>query len=194
MKTAGTLCAACLAVAVLWLAPGTAAAQGKPHRHGQANLKATVQGPWLRLALEGPLESFLGFERAPRNPRERDAAIRMARELRAAEKQFLPSARAGCKSMEVRLESGVLDAGLLAGTADAAAAPEPAGPAGPDQHGHADIDASYVFRCANIGALRELRVNLFDSFRGLGRIEAQMAAPGRQAGAMLTSGARVLSW
>ena len=191
MKTAGALFAACLAVAALWLAPGTAAAQGKPHRHGQASLKATVQGPWLRLALEGPLESFLGFERAPRNPRERDAVIRMARELRAVEKQFLPSARAGCKSMEVRLASGVLDAALLAGTAGGAAAPEPAGP---DHDGHADIDASYVFQCANIAALRELRVNLFDSFRGLGRIEAQVAAPARQAGAMLTSGARVLSW
>src|SRR5688572_25222455 len=82
------------------------------HVHGYATLDVAVDGNILALRLESPLDSFVGFERAPKNEKERAALRRMAQALRS-EQAFLPSAAAACRLKDVALSSPVLDPALL---------------------------------------------------------------------------------
>lgn len=181
--TAAPIVAAALAVQAI-------AAEPKAHQHGRASLQLTVDGGVLKLRLESPLENFTGFERAPRNDAERKAVQAMAKLLHDAGTQFVPSAKAGCRPAGTELRSDVLDPSLLA----AAATQPPSQPKGNAAGGHADLEATFVFHCDRPGELRDLQVNLFDGFRRLHRIDAQIAGPKRQAAARLGSGSRKLSW
>jgi hypothetical protein len=170
-----------LALAVL-LAPGIlpcadALAQGA-HVHGLAKLQVAIDGASLAVTLKTPLDNLLGFERAPRDERERQAVAAMAAQLRSPDKLLLPSPAARCVLESVRLESPP-----LAGTPghDGAAA----GAAVRGEHG--ELSAQYRFRCAEAAQLRALEVRFFEAFRRLGVIDAQVAGPKRQAAKRLTA-------
>jgi hypothetical protein len=162
---------------------------GQAHVHGHGSLDVAVDGNTLTLRLESPLDSFVGFERAPKNDQERAAVRAMAQALRA-EQAFVPSIAAGCKLREVVLSSPVLDPALLSPKGR-----PPAGPAGGDGHkGHAEIVGDYTYVCTNPAALRGVEVGLFKSFKGLTRLDAQVAAPQGQTSARLTTKKPLLGW
>jgi hypothetical protein len=165
---------------------------GEAHVHGRGTLDVAVDGSILTLRLESPLDSFVGFERAPRNDKERAAVRRMAQALRA-ESVFVPSPAAKCRLQEVRLESPVLDASLLApaGTPGESAA---SGAGSGSRKGHVEIAGEYVYECADAAALRAVEVRLFEAFKRLERLDAQVASPQGQTGARLTAKSRTLTW
>lgn len=165
----------------------------KGHVHGVGKLEVVVDGEQLRLRLESPLDNLLGFERAPRDDRERAAVRDMAAKLRQGERLFVPTGAARCRLAEVVIESPVLDPSLLS---EAGGAGRPAWRAAPQDHddGHADLVAQYRFVCDRPAALTGMEVRLADQFKGLRRIDAQVVAPGKQSAARLTARARALSW
>jgi hypothetical protein len=59
---------------------------------------------------------------------------------------------------------------------------------------HADIDATYEFRCANPAALKSVETTIFKSFKRLYRLEARRAGPAGQGAARLTPKNPVLAW
>ena len=85
----------------------------KAHVHGAAELNVGVENDTLRITLESPLDSLLGFERAPKGDKELDKVRRMANQLRQADKLFLPTPGAGCRLVNVKLESAVIDPAVL---------------------------------------------------------------------------------
>jgi len=121
----------------------------------------------------------------------------------------VPTRAARCKLGSVSLESPVLHHGLLGN-------PVPAAKPGADDHdkdddhdkahahgkkhshdkdhGHADLVADYTFQCADAAALVGLEAGLFDTFKGLERIDVQVVGPRGQTGAKLTPRSRRLSW
>ncbi|MDP3537589.1 MAG: DUF2796 domain-containing protein [Azonexus sp.] len=145
-----------LTVAIAHAAPG--------HVHGEARMEISVDREQLVVALEIPLDSLLGFERAPRNASEREAVQGMATKLKDAGKVLMPSAAALCTSTGVALDSPVLGGKSEPG-------------------GHNDIDARYTWRCAKSEALREIAAGLFADFPRLQRITVEFAGPqGQRAG------------
>lgn len=164
------------AFAGLALFAALAQAQGQAHVHGQASLKIAVDGPTLTLMLVAPGESLLGFEHAPRTPREREAAAQTKRSLEAAAALFRPAPAAGCVATRARARSALFEAAR----------------AGKD--GHADIEAEYAFRCSTPARLRELRVELFTAFPRLKNLQVEIAAPGGQTAVRLTPRQRVARW
>lgn len=160
------------------------------HVHGVAELKVGVEKDTLRIALESPLDSLLGFERAPKGDKELDKVRRMTSQLRQADKLFVPTPGAGCKLANVKLESAVLDPALL-GEAPVAAARSPQPGAKP---AHADLDAEFIFHCAQPAALQGLEVQLFDAFPGYRQIRAQVVTAKRQSAARLSPKANTLHW
>jgi hypothetical protein len=58
------------------------------------------------------------------------------------------------------------------------------------QDGHAELDASYEFGCAQAGELRNLDVALFDAYPRIQRIDVQVAAAKGQWKATLRRPAR----
>ena len=156
---------------------GAPALAGKAHEHGVMKLDVVVEGNILSIALESPLDSFLGFERAPRTDAERKAAADLLTRLRGPDQGaplFSPDAAARCILSKAEVEASVLEA------------PQPAAA----KDGHADLAASYTYRCAQPGQLRSLGVGLFDVWRRIGRIDVQVAGPQGQSRQSLTRPAR----
>jgi hypothetical protein len=146
------------------------------HVHGSATLQVAVEGRALTLTFLSPLDGLLGFERAPRTAKEKAAAADLMARLRKPEAWFVPTQAASCKLASTRISAPVLEAGATA--AD----------------GHAELSAEYTYRCEHPEALHGLEVKLFDSFRRLRRVQAEVAGPKGQSAATLTPARRQLSW
>ena len=171
-------------------APQAAAAQGRAHVHGVAALSIVVHGTSVEVVLEAPLHALLGFERAPRTPAEREAVRALAARLRQPQTLFMPSASARCSLTGVDLASPVLPPDLL-GASGAGAAP---GPAASPADGHADLDASFRWRCDAPAELAGMEVTLLQAFAGLRTLKVQIAGPRGQSAAQLSGTARSLRW
>lgn len=187
---------AILAAGLTVLSAAGAVAQQHAHVHGRAELNVAVDAQTVTIQLESPLDSLLGFERAPRTDAERKRVADAVKRLQAADKLFRIDPAAQCALKSVELESEVLGLGK-----DAAAAPQPAAKSGDkhdhkggDEDEHADIDVTAVFGCANAGKARFVDVGLFEAFPRYKAIDAQVAAPGGQSKRTLTKAAPRLAW
>lgn len=147
------------------------AAAGPAHQHGAGHLGLAVDGPVLSLVLSLPLDTVLGFERAPRNAAERQRAEAARSRLREAAALYALDAEAGCQAVAAELDAPVLDGA----------------PAGPD--GHAELEVRHRFECRRIEALRRLELRAFAAFPRLERLTVQAALPGGQRRAVLSRAA-----
>ena len=155
----------------------SAAAHQHAHTHGLMTLDVAVDAQTVTLAIASPLDSFLGFERAPRTDAERKRVADMVARLKAADQLFQPDAAAGCKLTTVDLESASLGLG----------AAHDHGHGEKDEH--ADIAVDIVFTCAKAADARFIDVKLFDAYPRLRSIDAQVAAPQGQFKRSLRPGA-----
>jgi hypothetical protein len=156
------------------------------HSHGVARLQVAVDGPTITVELQSPLESLVGFERAPRNDAERGQVRAMAQALRAGT-QFVPTPAARCRLDRVELASPVLAPELLGQSG-------PAPSAGKAADEHAELDGTFVYRCEDAKALQGLEVMMFDYFKRLRRLDAQIAGPKGQSAQKVTSRSRQVRW
>ena len=155
----------------LLLAAALPAWAGKAHQHGVAQLDVAVEPTRLSLVLETPLDSLLGFDRAPRSEAERAVVDQALARLRAAEQLFRIDSAAGCTLDKVVLVAPVLGLG-------------PA-PAGADKGEHAELTGTFDFNCKAGGRARFVEVQLFDAFAPMKRIELQLVLPRGQMKATL---------
>jgi hypothetical protein len=182
----GPAVAAFLAAAAATFLPATAAAHGKAHVHGQAELAIAAEGPQLEIVFEAPLDGLIGFEHAPRTDAQRAAVRDMAAKLRKSADLFRPTPDAGCSPASVRLASAVLAPELL-GEAGGAKA-------GSSKDGHADLEAAYTFRCAAPGALKGLETTLRQVFPGLRKIDVRVATARGQRAFVLSGQRNAVAW
>lgn len=146
------------------------------HVHGAGRIDVAIEAGKIEVELELPLDTLVGFERAPRSEKERAALEAAAATLRDGAGLFLPAAGAACKLTETTVSMP------FAGETPAAS------------HGHADADARYVFECVNAGGTGSLETALFRKFPRLYRLELQRVGPKGQAGGRLTPKAPVVRW
>lgn len=147
------------------------------HVHGVAKLEVAVDGGNLSLHLETPLDGVLGFEHAPRNDKERAAANQMRKKLADAGKLFAPTTAAQCTLKSVQIDAAALDAKPATGNAE-----------------HADLNADFLFTCAQPAKLTGMDVRLFQAFPNMRRIDAQVVSAKGQKATRLSSKMRFLSW
>lgn len=148
------------------------------HVHGIAKLEVAIEGAEIHLHLDAPLHDLLGFERAPRDARERAAADALLKQLGKGEALFRPTSAAQCTLTSASIEAPVLS--ISAGKAPA--------------DGHADLEAEYRFTCAQPAKLTGMEVLLSQAFKGLRRIDAQTVTARKQGATRLTGTMRFLSW
>ena len=175
------------------LPAASALAQGHKHgahQHGVAKLLVAVDGKALEITLESPLDNLLGFERAPRSDAERTAVRNMAQRFHAAAGLFTPTAAAGCVVQGAELSSEVLAPALLVKDGGGAAAAKPI--QGGD--GHAELQATVRFVCANPAALKGVGVGLFKVFPKFRQIDASVASGSGQRGSRLSAKQPQLNW
>ncbi len=161
---------------------GTAQAQAHAHshahQHGAVTLSIGIEADLLTLQVEAPLDSLVGFEHAPRTAAQKQTAQTLLSRLRTPANLFQPDAAAGCTPGEFEIEPGVLDAGAAA-TSD----------------GHADLEATWTWRCTNPLALRSIDLDgLMKAAPRIARVSAQVVSPQGQFKAALKRPATVLRW
>lgn len=171
-----------LLAAVLLLALPVAHAQHK-HVHGEGRLDAVIDKETITLSLELPLDAAVGSERPPKNAKEKAALAAADKALKDAAALFVPTPAARCT-----LQSAQVQVPFTGGD---------------DRHGehahegeahHADIEAGYVFRCAEPAALKGIETALFKHFKRLYRLETQRSGPAGQGAQRLTPKSPVLTW
>ncbi|MEW6163915.1 MAG: DUF2796 domain-containing protein [Pseudomonadota bacterium] len=159
-----------LLTAALLLAASAAQAQHR-HVHGEGRLDVAIDKDTITLDLELPLDAAVGFERAPKHAREKAALAEAERILNDAAALWRPTPAAGCAVQSAAVGMPQFDGG-----------------------GHADIDASYVFRCAAPAALKSVETTLFKQFKRLYRLETQRAGAAGQGAQRLSPKNPVLNW
>lgn len=169
-----------LFIALLAVLP--AFAQHK-HVHGEGQLAVVIDKDTLTLDLTLPLDAAVGFERPPKNDKEKAALAAADKTLKEAATLWQPTPAANCALQTATVRTP------FTGGADDHARHAHAG----ETH-HADIEANYVFRCANPAALKGVDTTLFKHFKRLYRLEAQRSGPAGQGKARLTPKQPALLW
>ena len=147
-----------------------ALAHGKKHVHGEGRLDAAIDKEQLTLNLELPLDVAVGFERKPKNDKERAALEAAATTLQDAASLWSISPNAACQLVSAQVGLPKFDGE------------------------HADIAAQYVYRCAQVQGLKSVETSLFKSFKRLYRVEVQQVGPSRQGASRLTPKNPLLRW
>ncbi len=152
------------------------------HVHGEGMLDVVIDKDTISISLELPLDAAVGFERAPKNDKEKAALAAASKALNDAATLFVPTPAAGCTVLAVKAEVP------FAGDTDHHAH------AHEGETHHADIDAEYTFRCANPAALKGIETSIFTQFKRLYRLEVQRAGPTGQGATRLTPKKPTLNW
>jgi hypothetical protein len=156
-------CIRAFAAAALCCAGWTHGAALGPHEHGVVRLDIAVEPGRLTILLDSPLDNLIGFEHAPRSADEQRRADAAIAGLKDEASLFRIDPAAQCRPGPVELSS----AALKLGTPDASDAAA----------GHADIDGTYTFVCAQAGQARHIDVDLLGAFPRIQRIDVQAATP-----------------
>jgi len=170
---------AVLAASALGLSPAHAAPK-KAHQHGVAALGVAVEKARISITLDSPLDNLLGFERAPRNDDEKQRAEALVARLKTASTLLRIDPAAGCTLATVEIDAPLLGQGREPSTTST-----PSTPAADANSAHADLEADFEFTCTDGGKAGFVEVGLFEAFKGLQRIEAQIVGPKGQAKAVL---------
>ena len=150
---------------------------GKAHEHGAGKLNLVQEGTAYSLELELPLDTLVGFERAPRTAAERQAALAAMARLRDAQALFRTQpASTGCTVSVTGITAPLLEAPAAAASTNADA--KPASKAAPASGHtsvdiHADASATYTLQCPPQAAPQRLELRLFEAFPRLKRLEVQ---------------------
>jgi Protein of unknown function (DUF2796) len=160
---------------VMLATTGSPQAREGAHEHGVVKLDVAVDGSLLTLQLEAPLDSLLGFEHRPRTEAQRRAADAVLTRFNDGASLFKPHAAALCTLSKSTIGAEALQ-------------PNPAAKPGE----HADLDATFEFRCAQPDKLLDIDVALFDAFKRIQRINAQVIGPKGQAQRVLKRPDRLL--
>ncbi len=154
------------ALAVSW--PGLPAIAGKAHVHGVGQMSVVLEEAQLRVELELPLDTLVGFERSPRTDAEREAARAALARMRTPAALVRPDAAAQCRATGTEVDPSLLE-----------------GPARAAPQGHADARVTLLFECGQVGQLGGLDLVLFDAFSRLERLEVQIVTPSGQSKASI---------
>lgn len=162
--------------ALMTMGSGVALAGPHHHDHGVIRLDVAVDGPQLSVMLQSPLDSFVGFERAPRTDAEKKRASEALRLLREGVPVLSPNAEAQCSLKLANVSAPVLE-----------------GQSKP-KDGHADLEADYQFECAKPEQLTHLKTGFFDHFKHTKKVEVQVAGPKGQKKAKLSKAQATLQF
>ena len=153
----------CLATGVVCLCPLQAFSH-EAHTHGGGEVNISIEGNRVTVELEIPFDSLIGFEHAIRTPEQKQLAADMLTILKEGNKMFRFTPTAKCTLNSVDFENDGMPKGSEEG----------------EDGGHDDLEAKYVFTCAEPEKLASVEVGLFKGFRRLNKLEVKLAAPAGQ--------------
>lgn len=154
--------------------------QAKPHEHGVAQLEISLSGNELQLRFVSALDSFLGWERAPRNDQEKMLYRQLRQDLAQFTSLLSLPAQAACSLQQAQ----VSDPHQLENKATQAMAKQ--------ESEHQDVVVEWSIRCEQPSQLKRTSFQGFDRYKRLRRIDVQYNLPSGMGKARLTSRQRDL--
>jgi len=156
------------------------------HVHGIAHINVALEKNELYIEVKSPAANIVGFEHSPGNEKEKRAVKEAVETLKAGEKVFKLTSRAGAILKEADVTTGHEDE---AHNDDEHEKHD----AGHHEHAkkdhdeyHSDFKAVYRFYCKHPDKLKYLDVNLFEQFKGIEKIEVQVLTETKQTALELT--------
>ena len=154
------------------------------HAHGNASLAIVLEGSLITAEFDTPLYNILGFEHVAETPEQKAAVLKAESVLSTDASLIVFSSEAGCSitsetnSVNLNLES----------REDADNHDEHDNDDhhedNHDEHGeeetHKDVIIQYKYQCQRPKALKNVTVNLFESFKNLTEIELVYLGPNTQ--------------
>jgi hypothetical protein len=153
------------------------------HEHGKNLLNVGIEGDEVVVELHGPMVNFVGFEHAPSTDDEKRLYADALSVLKNPA-SFLTFRGSSCTSRA----STVTEPAFAADEKhdDGAHGKEHHDGDDDDDDDHADISANYEFRCADLGKLTSLDVDLFGRFPGTREVDVNVVGAEVQTSAVLT--------
>lgn len=167
-KTAGLVAVLVSALTAGWLAAPAGADEmhdhGK-HVHGEVTVNIALEGRTLALGIDAPAAQALGFEKSPRDDRERAAVKAVDDWFRSGRNMLGVPPAAGCRLTQAEFTPPKLGGG------------------------HADYRGTYLFDCAAPQALAWIEVWALRRMQGLEKAEVNLVTPAGQRQETLRGGA-----
>ncbi len=176
------------------------------HVHGVAALNVAIEDRSIAIEWISPAMNLVGFEHAPRTESEHQALHAARQQLEAGDDLFEFPQAAGCRLIRAVVEGDQWQDPPSESTTDPADTPEHGhehehghdhGHGHEHGHGHAhnhqpaddhaDVQAMYVFECADMTALQRIDITVFTPFPATERLNVQWIGPAGQGAATLTA-------
>lgn len=164
------------------------------HVHGVVELGVVVEGRTLVVSLTAPLSDVVGFEHAPESDEQVERIQRAAEMLSNADEMFGLTDAAGCKVSNISVDGpGYFSQDTETGHADDHRHDDGHHDDHDSDHSdshesdheeHAEINASYEWRCGDVANLDALNLRFVDGFASIDKVEIQV---------LTSAGARVLT-
>lgn len=148
------------------------------HVHGAASLDIAIDSSLVTLNFSGPLDNLIGFENIPQTDQQKAKVSAMQDRLKKPGPLFYFTKAAQCRVQSVKLTSIVLGNPPAAG----------------EDEGHADVDAEYVYDCAQMKSLQSIKIMLFDFYPNLQKIKVAVVSGRGQTATELSAEKRMISW
>ncbi|MFN7726850.1 MAG: DUF2796 domain-containing protein [Rubrivivax sp.] len=123
---------------------------GKAHEHGTAKLDLAVDAAKLVVSLELPMDTLVGFERAPRTDAEKASLQQALARLEKADDWLRPDSAGQCTRGATSVNPPVFGQGE-----------------------HADVDVSVEFTCKDTARIAFVEVALYGTLPRLQRVDVQ---------------------
>ena len=169
--------------------PATAQSAGlAAHVHGVAELNLVLEGHDLHLELRSPAMNLVGFEHEPRSKANHEAVEKAAAALKDGNALFALTRSAKCHQETVEVESALLeDDGRHGHKEEHTHHEKHDHEEHHDEETHSEFHAEYRFHCEHPERIESLRVNLFQVFPGMEKINAAVITEKRQSGQSLNA-------
>jgi hypothetical protein len=164
-SAAATWAAVCILISMAARADDEELIQHSAHEHGKVTINAVVGEDTLVLELEAPADNVLGFEHAPRDEAERQAATRAAELLNSGRNLFGVPRSADCRLDKAEVTE----------------------PDWQKSHGHADYEARFIYRCAKPANLQWFEPWLLKSLSSVSEARINLITPAGQRSEQVSS-------
>jgi len=163
-----------LVASLFFVSAGTAQErQLGAHEHGRGVLNIAIEGGRVSLELEAPGADIVGFEHAPRTPRQKAALTQAKQQLLAPQALFKFPSAAGCVVAEasVDIERGQHQEEEAKGTGAGGSKAETA------EEGHSNFHGQYGFNCKDPARITVIEFGYFQAFAGAQKLEVNVITP-----------------
>jgi hypothetical protein len=146
-------------------------ANGERHEHGASALEVSIDNNTLQITWESPLHDLIGFEHAPKTPKQQAAAKKLLATLGDPAKVFAPNSEAACR---------VAKQSIVAPTLTRAHGHGAASSTDHDHAMHSELAYSVTYTCGNPKALTTLDIVAFKTWPAIQDIDVGLVGPGGQ--------------